>query len=277
MFIPYLTMSRQKHIRQEEQHMSKFATTAEQLSSVLSHHKDDMKKTEVSHIKATIKILEQLNESYNATLNAAVEYAINHMQPIVTRNPEVNPGTLKGFTTVVYTTKTALSDPSFDAALKEYPDVSHEDLESEITANADDVYNIVTTDLFRPEVFTVDTLCVITNFVNRNGARVGIRTHNNMDMKQILCLGGIKGSYVDDYTFYCKDGQLQMDQQHYDGTNNAILLRVIDNQKYSDYLRKNPVSYTDKSVSATADEMIAHGIAVSLVPEIAGIYGITLK
>jgi hypothetical protein len=98
-----------------------------------------------------------------------------------------------------------------------------------------------------------------------------------MDMKQILCLGGIKGSYVDDYTFYCKDGQLQMDQQHYDGTNNAILLRVIDNQKYSDYLRKNPVSYTDKSVSATADEMIAHGIAVSLVPEIAGIYGITLK
>lgn len=221
----------------------------------------------------TIELLDQLDEQYEQDISDAIEYAEDHANIGVKPNGDIPQDTVAGYTTTLYTTETAESDPAFDEALEKYPDVDSEEMSEMIRRRKESDYDYVLNDML-PDL-KIHHMTTIRTHNYWNGSKVHVVSIEDATMKDLF---GIATSCHDyqDYMIYCKDGHLRIEMQHHDATDHCVCLNVIDSISYNAFMCSSVAANIDKAEDLVK-ELIDRKIAISIVPEIARMFGIELK
>lgn len=253
--------------------MSKYSKLHADLNAVLKAKNKVLTDEQKDSVEKTLEMLDGLDEKYEQELNEAVEYAMDHAN-LGAKPEDGSPNdTVKEFTTTLYTTETAESDPAFNEALEKYPDVSEDDMREHINLNKEKDRDYALYDML-PDL-KVPHMCTLRTHNYWNGSRMRVLSIENATMSDLFDIGSSSRDYQD-FMIYCKNGHLRVDMSHHDATNTCICLRVINTLAYNEFVcAKNAAGIED--AETLARELINRKIAISIVPEIAKAFGVELK
>lgn len=253
--------------------MSKYDDLITGLSAVLDNDKANIGQASIAATNDVIEMLEELNESYDKMLENAINYANEHMLPsIVPEGPSDGKPTSKNFSTVLFTTESAASDPSFDEALTKYPGVRADDLQERLEYDKQETMEYVETEMLEP--LKVRLMCTVRTYNTWNGSTTHVVSREDAGVKDLFGICRSSKDY-EDYAIYCSDGQLRLMMKHHDATDHCVCMRIINEDEYWKLCTQHVMS--DKNADEIVKELTERGIAESLVPDIARILGVTLE
>lgn len=244
-----------------------------ELSAILDQNGKDMGQAEVAATNDVIEMLERLGSDYEEMLSNAVNYANEHMMPVIgTAEPANGKITVDNFATVLFTTESAACDPSFDEALRKYPGIRAEDLQERLELDKQETMEYVETEML-PEL-KVRRMCTVRTYNTWNGHKTHIVSREDASMADLFGICRSSKDY-EDYTIYCKDGQLRLMMRHHDATDHCVCMRIIDEDAYWQFCTQENLSGLNDA-DKLVETLMERRIAESLVPDIAHMLGIEL-